>query len=189
MELVCKTAIIDKQCRKLRLENNDITAKGIRILAEALYGNITLVELHLSNNCISDMGVHALAQVLSINNSTLKCLEIHSNNITDEGAEYLAEMLKTNKTLSLLGLNSNQISDWGVHLLTSAITCYNETIQRLYLASNTLITDISLDNFVEMLTYNRSLQALSLNDCSLSTDAVKKLKQVVASNTNFILEI
>jgi len=189
MDVICKTAIINKQCRKLRLENNGINAKDITILTDTLYGNTTLVELYLSNNCISDMGAHALAQVLSINNSTLEWLEIHSNNITDEGAEYLADMLKTNKTLTLLGLSFNQISDRGVCSLASAITCYNETIQWLHLASNKLITDASVDNLIEMFTCNRSLQAVWLNDCSLSSNAMKKLKQVVQSNTNFILEV
>jgi len=189
MEFICKAAIVDKQCRNLRLENNDITAKGITVLADTLYGNTTLVELHLSNNSISDMGVHALAQVLSINNHTLEWLEIHSNKITDEGAEYLAEMLKTNKKLTRLGLCFNQITDCGVRLLATAITCYNETLQWLHLASNQSITDGSVDKLVEMLTHNRSLRGLWLTDCILSTNAAKKLKQVVQSNKNFILEI
>jgi Ran GTPase-activating protein (RanGAP) involved in mRNA processing and transport len=135
------------------------------------------------------MGAHALAQVLSINNWTLEWLELHSNNITDEGIEYLAEMLKTNKTITLLGLSFNRISDRGVRLLASAIGCYNETLEWLHLASNKLITDACVDDLVEMLKQNQSLQALWINDCSLSIDGADKLRQVTKSNTNFILEV
>jgi Ran GTPase-activating protein (RanGAP) involved in mRNA processing and transport len=189
MEFICKAAIVDKQCRKLQLQNNSITAKGITLLTDTLHGNTTLVELNLSNNCISDMGAHALAQVLSINNETLARLEMNENNITDEGAEYLAEMLKTNKTLNLLGLNFNQISDRGVRHLASSITYYNETLQSLHLAFNKSITDASIDTLVDMLTHNRLLQELRLNDCSLTTDGKQKLKQIVQSNKHFILQV
>ncbi|CAF2589720.1 unnamed protein product [Rotaria sp. Silwood2] len=189
MEIICKNVIIDKRCSKLRLENNDISAKGATILANGLYGNTTLVDLQLSNNRISDMGAHALAQVLSINNFTLELLELHWNGITDVGAEYLAEMLKTNKTITLLGLGFNRIGNRGVRLLTSAITCYNETLQWLDLSSNKLITDACVNDLIEMFKQNRSLHAVWLNDCSLSQDGVEKLKQVVNSKANFTLEV
>jgi Ran GTPase-activating protein (RanGAP) involved in mRNA processing and transport len=189
IELICKKLIINKQCRKLRLEQNDISAKGVTILSDTLYGNTTLVELYLSNNRISDMGVHALSQALSINNSKLEWLELHSNNITDEGVEYLVEMLKTNKKINLLGLSFNRISDRGVRLLSVAITCYNDTLQSLQLASNKLITDASVDDLKEMITQNQSLQALWINDCSLSTEGKNKLRQAASLNTNFILEV
>ncbi|CAF1017840.1 unnamed protein product [Rotaria sp. Silwood1] len=189
MELVCKKLIIDKRCSKLRLEYNDISAKGATILADGLYGNTTLAELQLSHNRISDMGTHALAQALTINNVTLDWLELHSNSITDEGAEYLADMLKRNKTITLLGLGSNRIGNRGVRLLASAIAGYNETLQWLHLASNKLITDACVNDLIEMLKQNHSLNALWLNDCSLSKDAADKLRQVANSKINFTLEI
>lgn len=189
MEFLCKATINGKQCEKLYLESNDITPKSIAILADTLYGNLTLKELYLSNNFLSDMGVHSLAQVLSINNSTLECLQIHSNDITDEGAEYLGEMLKTNKKLSSLGLNDNKITDRGMKLITSAITCYNEIIECLQLNYNKLITDASSDNIIAMMKYNRSLQKLSLKGCDLSEKVVNDLKKQAQSNKNFTLEI
>jgi Ran GTPase-activating protein (RanGAP) involved in mRNA processing and transport len=189
MDIVSKKVIIDKKCTRLLLEHNRITGKGAAILANTLYNNTTLIELYLSKNQVSDMGVHALAQTLSINNSTLKYLALHANNITDEGAEYLAEMLKINKTIILLELAFNQIGDQGVRLLVNAITYHNKSLQWLYLSSNKLITDISVDPLIEMLTHNSTLKALWLNDCNLSTNAKTQLKQVVTINKNFILEV
>jgi Ran GTPase-activating protein (RanGAP) involved in mRNA processing and transport len=189
MDVVYKKAIINKKCTKLRLQKNKITGKGATILANALYNNTTLTELYLSKNQISDIGVHSLAQTLSINNSTLKLLDLHSNNITDEGAEYLAEMLKINKTIIRLGLGFNQISDQGVRLLTNAITYYNENLQWLSLSSNRLISDKSVTPLIEMLKHNSSLRNLWLNDCNLSTNAAALLKQEVLMNENFILQV
>jgi Ran GTPase-activating protein (RanGAP) involved in mRNA processing and transport len=189
MDLICKKAIVEKQCRKLRLEKNEITAKGVAIIADALYGNTTLAELYLSNNRIGDTGIHILSQALSISNWTLEWLDLHSNNITDEGAEYLAEMLKTNKTITLLGLAFNGISDRGVRLLANAITNYNKTLDWLHLSSNKFITDRSIDDLVEMIKSNPSLKALWLNNCSFSTNGAQKLEEAVKLNTNFILEV
>lgn len=188
VEYICKVAIGEKRCRKLRLENNKITGKGAAILADALYANNTLTELHLSNNPISDIGAHALAQVLSIHNWTLTWLEINAAGITDDGVEYFAEMLKVNKSLVLLGLSFNQISDRGVGNLTAAIGYFNENLQWLHLASNRKITDVSVASLVDMFAHNRSLQAVYINDCSLSNNGVKDLKNAVRTRANFILE-
>jgi Ran GTPase-activating protein (RanGAP) involved in mRNA processing and transport len=189
MDIIFKKAIIEKKCRKLRLEKNDITGKGATTLASVLFNNTTLMELYLSKNRISDMGVHALVQTLSISNSTLKSLDLQSNNITDEGAEYLSEMLKTNKTIILLGLGFNEISDHGVQLLANSLTYHNESLQELFLSSNKSISDTSVPSLIEMLRYNPSLKALWLKDCSLTRTAATKLKQAIASHKNFILEI
>lgn len=133
--------------------------------------------------------MHSLVQILSINNSTLQLLDLHSNNITDEGIEYLADMLKINKTLIHLGLGFNQITDYGVRLLTNTIAHSNVNLQWLSLSSNILISDKSCNCLIEMLKYNPSLKTLLLNDCNLSTDTTTRLKQEVATNNNFHLKI
>lgn len=189
VEYICKVAIGEKRCRKLRLENNKITGKGAASLADALYANNILTEIHLSNNPIGDIGAHALAQVLSIHNWTLTWLEINAASITDDGVQHLAEMLKVNKSVILLGLSFNQISDRGVASLTAAIGYFNENLQWLHLASNRKITDGCVPALIDMFGHNRSLQAVYINDCSLSNNAVKDLKNAIRTKANFFLEI
>ncbi len=188
-DIICKKAIMEKKCSKLRLQKNKITGKGATILANALYNNTTLIELYLSKNQISDIGVHALAQTLVVNSSTLKVLDLYSNNITDEGIEYLSDMLKINKTITRLGLGFNQITDHGIRLLANAIIYFNDNLQYLSFSSNKLITDKSLSSLIEMLTCNSSLKTLWLNDCSLSPTAVVRLKEEAKNNENFTLEV
>ena len=91
------------------------------------------------------MGVRSFVKTLSINNNVLKKLNLLNNGITDNGAEYLAVMLKTNKTLTELNLLGNEISDEGVAMLANALQHYNSTLEDLDLASNTLISDASVD--------------------------------------------
>jgi Ran GTPase-activating protein (RanGAP) involved in mRNA processing and transport len=119
----------------------------------------------------------------------LKVPDLHSNNITDEGVEYLAEMLKINTTIVHLGLGFNQISDRGVQLLANTIIYFNAYLQWLSLSSNRLVGDMSVASLMEMFTSSSSIKTLWLNDCDLSKNAAARLKEKVAMNDNFYLEI
>ena len=70
----------------------------------------TLQQLYLGNNRLCDVGIYSLA--LSINSSILKRFGLESNLITDEGARYLAEMLRRNRTLIHLNPINWVIEDW-----------------------------------------------------------------------------
>ncbi|CAF1195472.1 unnamed protein product [Didymodactylos carnosus] len=60
MEIVVEGAIINKQCRQLRLQQQKMTSDGASIIAKALHNNTTLEVLDLSYNRVCDMGVHSL---------------------------------------------------------------------------------------------------------------------------------
>jgi hypothetical protein len=182
MNIVVKHAIINKQCKSLLLANNKITSIGSLIIAEALNNNTTLELLSLSYNNLSDEGIQSLTNILSLNNSNLKILSLHSTGITDESVKHLSKMLKTNTNLTWLHLGGNQISDQGVHLLADVLIRYNKTLKILALSENELITDSSVDSLVEIFKQNNSLETLWINDCNLSPDGKKKLKQIFQSN-------
>ncbi|CAF3351819.1 unnamed protein product, partial [Rotaria socialis] len=105
--------------KRIRLRDNHITSLGALALAEGLNNNMVLESLDLRNNYVSDLGVKYLA--LSIINSNLKTLNLESNEITTEGAHYLAQMLKNNQTLTDLYLSKNHLGDRGVEWLTNVL--------------------------------------------------------------------
>lgn len=94
MEVVINEAMGKKQCKTLQLINCEITSNGVSILANALSRNKILEQLSLWNNQIGDMDVQVLCNVLSTDRNTLRKLDLSENGITDDGAEYLAQMLK-----------------------------------------------------------------------------------------------
>jgi hypothetical protein len=69
MEIVAKEAIINKQCKDLKLSDNKITSVGASIIAGALSNNTTMVGLFLSSNRLCDKGIQTLTKTLSLNNS------------------------------------------------------------------------------------------------------------------------
>ncbi|CAF1020238.1 unnamed protein product [Adineta steineri] len=190
MKIIVEKAVIEKQCTELWLSNAQITSQGALILSNGLYNNKTLTKLYLNDNCINDSGVYALTRVLSRNNSTLKELYLARNNITTKGAQYLAEMLITNRTITTLCLFGNHIDDNGIKYLTYILTYYNIHLEGLYLSGNNDMTDISIDYFIQMFKQNCALKKLHLFNCNLSDKGKTKLrKEIQIKKYNFLLHM
>jgi hypothetical protein len=190
VKIISQQVIIGKQCRALFLRESSLTSEAASVIANSLYGNKTLERLFISHNKIGLKGAQALAHALSDdNNSTLKELCVGYNGITDEGVEYLAEMLESNKTLTHLLLVSNGITDRGLRRLAEVLTNKNRTLQSLSLAWNQFRDESIGTILVNMLTNNPSLISLNLDSCKLSKTVSKQLKSVAKTKKNFELII
>ena len=177
MEIVISQAINQQHCIHLRLTHNQFTFIGASILADALTHNSTLERLSLWKNQIGDKGVQSLSDALSCNRNALKKLDLSENEITNHGAEYLAQMLRTNTVLTHLSLSHNKITDHGLQFLTDALRNRNKTLQTLSLTQNKLLTDTSVTYLIEMFKTNRSLKKLWINDCNLSKAGRDELRR------------
>jgi hypothetical protein len=186
MKIVVKEAIINKKCKKLLLHSNNITSLGVSIISEVLNVNTTLEQLSLSYNPVGDMGAYTLAKALSFNTCSLQTLYLIATKITDDDAEYLARMLKTNSRLLRLFLDHNYISDRGVRLLAEVLIHHNSTLQRIDLGGNRLISDASVDCLVETLRLY-SFSTLDISDCNLSEKGKDKLRQIAKTRIDFNL--
>ncbi|CAF5180165.1 unnamed protein product, partial [Rotaria magnacalcarata] len=74
----------------------------------------------LSSNQIGDQGAQYIAEVLK-NNEKVVCLNFDWNKISEQGARYLGELLQTNTTLEILNLNLNEIGEQGGQYLAQAL--------------------------------------------------------------------
>jgi Ran GTPase-activating protein (RanGAP) involved in mRNA processing and transport len=119
MKIVVKYALMKNRCKRIRLRDNYITSQGISILSEGLSNNTRLESFDLRNNQISDMGVQLLSSAVICSN--IKTLNLESNEITAEGAFYLAQMVKESRTLAELYLSKNHLGDRGAELIANAL--------------------------------------------------------------------
>ncbi|CAM4769359.1 unnamed protein product, partial [Rotaria magnacalcarata] len=76
------------------LGRNQISAKGIQFLANALETNKTLSALYVGRNSVGIGGAQHLANLLNHNSKLVK-LDLQSNEISD-GIQYLADALQNN---------------------------------------------------------------------------------------------
>ncbi|KAG0247101.1 hypothetical protein BG011_002002, partial [Mortierella polycephala] len=142
-----------------------IVGKEVRILADTLKTNSTLITLNLDSNLIGfswfgDNGALALSEALKTN-STLITLRLSDNSIGSNGALALSEALKTNSTLTTLYLSSNSIGDNGALALSEALKT-NSTLITLNLYYNSIGSNGALA-LSEALKTNSTLSTLELS--------------------------
>ena len=93
--------------RELDFRCNSVGFEGACALAKCLDGTRSL---NLSNNGIKDAGLKILARHLKTN-FTVTHFEARGNDITSDGAFYLADCLSENSTLLDISLDSNRLDD------------------------------------------------------------------------------
>lgn len=183
MKQIIDLAIRKRQCQEVKLGYNRITSNGTKILAEIFNENLPLRRMNLFHNQIDDQGV----AYFSNSNFNLQTLFLGDNQITNQGATTLAQLIRTNQTLTQLGLAKNQITDQGMIELAQSLTHSNTTLKELYLWGNHLVDETCVDAFADMLVYNRTLNKLVLFDCNLSNMNKTRLRDVVKCRQDFLL--
>jgi len=159
----------DKHVKQIILSKLDMTGKGACKLAEAIAHNDVLEDLDLSHNCIGDDGLCALSTSLyntgdfnEVNN-TLKVLNVSHNDITCEGAAYLARALEANKSLKILDVSCNRMSDDGVEQLLASCSC----LVKINLSNNGITKDRAVE-IARAMQCNKSLTDVNLFEESLT---------------------
>ena len=129
-------AVIDhNSLRKLWLANNDLRSCASTIL-QSLSNITTLTELDLSGNGMSEEVADFLASAIA-SNSSLEDLRLSDNRLTTSGIVTIAKSLSIVSTLKYLSVQSNLISEEAADSIASVIKS-NTGIEQLYLGGNKL---------------------------------------------------
>ncbi|XP_072234507.1 leucine-rich repeat-containing protein 34 [Leuresthes tenuis] len=134
---------------------------------------------HIQRLCDDD--VCALSKCLQ-SNECVTGLDVRYNNICDEGAGHIAEILKAdNSALRSLDLMFNDIQTDGAHIIANSLQ-HNDRLLSLRLSGNKICNRGAM-HLAHMLQVNNTLQELELADCDLATQSVIALSIVLKSNT------
>ena len=126
--------------QELNMSSNKITNEGAKMIGEAIKVNKTLQKLDIRDNIIlSDDGAAAISDGLKCNIS-LQELSMSNNNITNEGAKMIGEAIKVNKTLQKLDISYNSISDNGAAAISDGLKC-NISLQELSMSNNNITNE------------------------------------------------
>ncbi|CAL8238493.1 unnamed protein product, partial [Lota lota] len=140
---------------------------------------------HLSERCCK-----ALASVLSSNSSSLRELDLSTNDVQDSGVKLLSAGLGSpHCTLETLRLNGCHLSERCCEALASVLSSNSSSLRELDLSTNDL-----QDSGVKLLSAGLgsphcTLETLRLNGCHLSERCCEALASVLSSNSSSLREL
>lgn len=155
---------------------------GIEFVSLGLSQNKTLVFLDLSNNSLT--GRHMENFSKAVVKSDLKKLNLSQNNISDDGCEYLANMLigayEAGCPLVNLNLSTNGITSKGAGNLFSSLRL-NCMIKEFNASGNNFFSGLS-QYFPSFLADNCVLTTLNLSDCRLRPESLTNVSEGLSKN-------
>ncbi|KAK0137040.1 NACHT, LRR and PYD domains-containing protein 12 [Merluccius polli] len=145
----------------------------------------------LLNDCnLSERGCEALASVLSSNSSSLRELDLRTNDLQDSGVKLLSAGLGSpHCRLETLRLSGCNLSERCCEALASVLSSNSSSLRELDLSTNDL-----QDSGVKRLSAGLGsphcrLETLRLNGCDLSERCCEALASVLSSNSSSLREL
>ena len=139
--------------------------------------------LHLRGNQLTGEGAKYLAEAINNNNCQLRTLILRANNISDIGAQHLAEAINNNNCqLRKLDLFANNISHIGAQHLAEAINNNNCQLRTLDLTGNK-ISHIGAQHLADAINNNNcQLRTLDLTGNKISHIGAQHLAEAINNN-------
>ncbi|KAK0155881.1 NLR family CARD domain-containing protein 3 [Merluccius polli] len=145
----------------------------------------------LLNGChLSERGCEALASVLSSNSSSLRELDLSTNDLQDSGVKLLSAGLGSpHCRLETLRLNGCNLSELCCEALASVLSSNSSSLRELDLSTNDL-----QDSGVKLLSAGLGsphcrLETLSLSGCMVTQEGCASLASALSSNPSHLREL
>ncbi|CAL8284513.1 unnamed protein product [Gadus morhua 'NCC'] len=145
----------------------------------------------LLNGCrLSERCCEALASVLSSKSSSLRELELSTNDLQDSGVKLLSAGLGSpHCTLETLSLNGCHLSERCCEALASVLSSKSSSLKKLDLSTNDL-----QDSGVKLLSAGLgsphcTLETLSLSGCLVTQEGCASLASALSSNPSHLREL
>ncbi|XP_059958336.1 centrosomal protein of 78 kDa isoform X2 [Mesoplodon densirostris] len=164
----------------LELNGLVLRERDLTMLTKGLNKSATLVHLCLANCPIGDGGLEIICQGIK-NSVTLKTVNFTGCNLTWQGADHMAKILKY-QTIR------RHEETWAESLRYRRpdLDCM-AGLRRITLNCNTLIGDLGASAFAESLSEDLWLRALDLQQCGLTSEGAKALLKALETNRTLVV--
>ncbi|UJR12138.1 hypothetical protein I4U23_016315 [Adineta vaga] len=171
---------LTKDVTILNLSKTNLTKEKMKIIAQILQTNSTLMELNLSYNSFGNFACSLLTQALQ-NNKNLRTLNLYNTKLSSDAAQYLSTILTLNHHLQSLHLGVNTLSNLGMKYL------FNDHIKLQYLnISCNRINQHGCIYLAEFLEQNQTLKQLDIGGNPIEDNGIKILFNGLINNKTLI---
>eukprot|EP00931_Biecheleriopsis_adriatica_P089616 TRINITY_DN6370_c0_g2_i2.p1 TRINITY_DN6370_c0_g2~~TRINITY_DN6370_c0_g2_i2.p1 ORF type:complete len:2259 (+),score=461.38 TRINITY_DN6370_c0_g2_i2:50-6826(+) len=170
----------NKTLEELKANSQNFGDEGTALIGKALCGS-GLLHLELIQSNITEVGLQTLAQALMEPGSKMRYLELACNDLGCIGCCHLAEMLKVNRSLEILGIQRNNIGAKGAMALAEALAL-NCILQELDLGRNSVGT-AGAHALAGATRVNSVLRKLNLQDNDLELVAGLRMAEELSSRS------
>uniref|UniRef100_A0A8C5FRR4 NACHT domain-containing protein n=1 Tax=Gadus morhua TaxID=8049 RepID=A0A8C5FRR4_GADMO len=177
----------EKELNMFDLKKYSASEEGLLRLLPVVKASTTslLNGCHLSERCCE-----ALASVLSSNSSSLRELDLSTNDLHDSGVKLISDGLGSpHCVLETLRLNGCHLSERCCEVLASVLSSNSSSLRELDLSTNNL-----QDSGLELLSSGLgsphcTLETIRLNRCQLSERCCEALASLLSSNSSSLREL
>ena len=163
-----------KNMKVVDLENNNIGEDASYELATALHSNNVLEQLWLRGNKLNTAGALCILNSLK-HLTTLQVLDMSYNNIGSQSADDIAAVIDNNPLINQLWLDGNDLHSTGTITICNALKKIR-TLRILSLCNNG-ISDDAADELSAVITQNVLLEDLLLSNNQLHSTEIKLIAE------------
>jgi len=168
----------------LSLNRNNMSEKVVNDLADVIKSNVRLEELHLDYNNLQSSAVVVLQALKAI--SSLKILNLKSNNMSGKVVDDLADVIKNNTCLEELHLDNNNLHTSAVVILQALKAI--SSLKVLSLNSNSMSEKV-VDDLADVIKSNGKLEKFRLSYNGLQSSAIVILQALKAISSLKVLSL
>ncbi|KAL3667127.1 hypothetical protein V7S43_008067 [Phytophthora oleae] len=140
---IAQSLRVNRSLEALNLDNPVIKTKeeeAIQYIGKMLQVNRVLTNLSLAKHQMTDLGAQVLAERL-LDNRSLQCLVLRANRIGSTGASALAALLLRHPTLTMFDLSANRVGDAGAKAFATVLNANMATPLEVLSLCSTSLTD------------------------------------------------
>ena len=177
------SGMILKRIRYLNISSNKITNKGMYFLNKFLMKNQTLLILDMSNNQnVTAEGIKLIANALKMHPNITK-INMSNNNLNGAG-KYIATLIKDNKSLQSLLIRNDFLESKDIELLAEEMCKKICTIIDLDIGLNAGVGDEGLKEIGKIIENNKSLKSIGLDGLNFTMNNYLPVFQAICKNKN-----
>ena len=176
IKAICKSLKQNVSLKLLNVNNSNITEEVADDIAAVIANNLLLTHFYVGNNKLKSAGVIRIANALK-KLHCLRELDFSGNQITEDAANDICEIIASNSQLEELSLSDNKLKVVGIQIICKGLKGISNL--RLLHLENNYITEEAGDDVAAVISNNPLLASINVGNNYLKSGGVIKIANAI----------